>query len=85
MELLPWSSFKTAYRRKTICIPTAEMVQECSFSYNPLMGFRDCVDIAPEPEPFYTDNVVVSIGIATFVAFLLISVCTRPDRGVLAK
>lgn len=59
------------------------MVQECSFSFNPLMGFRDCVDVAPEP--FFTENVVVSIGIATFVAFLLISVCTRPDRGVLAK
>lgn len=61
------------------------MVQECSFSFNPLMGFRDCVDVAPEPELFFTDNVVVSIGIATFVAFLVISVCTRPDRGVLAK
>ena len=59
------------------------MVQECSISFNPPMGFRDCVDVAPEPEPFFTDNVVVSIGFA--VAFLLIWVCTRPDRGLLAK
>ena len=61
------------------------MVQECSFTFNPLMGFRDCVDVAPDPEPFITDNVVVSIGIAAIAAFLLISVCTRPDRGLLAK
>ena len=60
------------------------MVQECSFSLNPLVGFRDCVDVAPEPEPFF-DNVIVSIGFATFVAFLFISVCTRPDRGQFAK
>ena len=77
------------------------MVQECSFSFNPLVGFRDCVDVAPEPDWWtwlntllFTDKemeviaygpIGKSIGIATFVAFLLISVCTRPDRGVLAK
>ena len=74
------------------------MVQECSFSFNPLVGFRDCVDVAPEPDwwtwlntPLFTDEMIAygpigkSIGIAAFVAFLLISVCTRPDRGRLAK
>ena len=75
------------------------MVQECSFSLNPLVGFRDCVDVAPEPDwwtwlntPLWTDKEMESIaygpiGIAStcVVAFLLISVCTRPDRGLLAK
>ena len=74
------------------------MAQECSFSFNPLMGFRDCVDVAPEPDwwtwlntPLLTDKEMESIaygpiGIAScVVAFLLISVCTRPDRGLLAK
>ena len=65
------------------------MVQECSFTFNPLVGFRECVDVAPERD-FFTviEEIRILHGhlfVPAFVAFLLISVCTRPDRGVLAK
>ncbi len=66
------------------------MVQECSFSFNPLVGFRECVDIAPEPQSFFEliESIKILHGhvfVPAFIAFLLISVCTRPDRGLLAK
>ena len=66
------------------------MVQECSFSFNPLVGFRECVDIAPEPQSFFEliESIKILHGhvfVPVFIAFLLISVCTRPDRGLLAK
>ena len=60
------------------------MVQECSFSLNPLVGFRDCVDVAPEPDWWTWLNIAAfvvtlvgsgrqsaPVGIAAFVVTFL--------------